>query len=457
MNETPEQLKEQGFKPDRMFGLAQRIKIGEFEDLYTYCLEEDKFYIYQNGYWRSIFEIEIISRISEKFPKINKEPVGTKRQVVEQLKYLVHQPLAKFNSDDLLNFKTGMVDVTGGNVLKHEPSRLSTIRIPYNYDMLSSCPTWEKTLEEIFEGDKEKIEILQEFFGYCLTRDTRREKALLLLGESRTGKSTILQTFSHVVGDDNCSFVPLKFISNPQYTPLIINKMVNIDSDVCSKAESFEAEFKIITSGEPVTVNQKFVATFRFRPYCKLILAANTFPRITDHSSAFYKRLILIPCNRVFENEEQNINLKSLLLEELPGIFNWAVKGLHRLNKRGHFLHNKFMTDAVEELREESNPVEAFFKDFITIDLSGDNFIEKGFLYGKYSDWCKANGNHPMSSVKFGQSIYQKYSKSTPKQSQDHRTGKRIWRNIIFIENTIPKGQEIEWHERVSQSTEQRV
>ena len=87
----------------------------------------------------------------------------------------------------------------------------------------------------------------------------------------------------------------MKNIANPQYTPMLINKLVNIDADVSEHAKEFEAEFKKITSGEPINCNQKFVPTFQFIPYCKIVIAANKFPRITDHSSAFYQRLLVIP------------------------------------------------------------------------------------------------------------------------------------------------------------------
>ncbi len=224
---------------------------------------------------------------------------------------MVFKRLDEFNKIDLLNFSSGMFDCKGNNLGDHKDEYLSTLRIPYKYDMLAECPLWINTLKGIFEDDSDRINILQEYIGYCLTRDVKREKALLLLGESRSGKSTILDTINHLIGEENVSSVALEYLSNPQYTPMLINKMVNIDWDVASGAEKFEANFKIITSGEPVSVNQKFIATFKFRPYCKLIMAANKFPRITDHSSAFYKRLILIPCNRVFEADEQDINLKT--------------------------------------------------------------------------------------------------------------------------------------------------
>lgn len=435
-----------------MYSIASGVANGTYGHNVIYCLQDDHFYIYYDGYWKECFEIELLSDICKtqlaKEANIDYYPHATKKQILDSLKLLVYKPLSDFNTNGFLNFPSGLLDVTGNNFLPHNPEIITTIRLPYKYDLIAECPLWEKTLLEIFDNNESKVRILQEYFGYCLTRDTRKEKALLLLGESRTGKSTILHVLRHLIGVKNVSSVPLKFISNPQYTPMLINKMVNIDADVSGNAQEFEAEFKIITSGEPVSCNQKFVATFEFTPYCKMVMAANEFPRITDHSSAFYKRLILIPCDKVFEESEQNINLKDDLLKELSGILNWSMRGLIRLNARGRFEHNKFMTDAIKDLREESNPTEVFFNEFVEINVKEEAEIDKGELYASYVSWCKENTLYILSSVKFSQAVYRKYSKYTPKKTMNHKTGKRVWKNIRLINYNQSKGEEISWQDR---------
>lgn len=415
------------------YNLACRVLRGQSGLKYFYCIEEGKFYIYKDNYWRWLSDVELISHLTYKLKGINSCSYAGKKQVLDHMKSLRNHSISQFNIDGWLNFKQGTFSMNSFKLFEHTEEPIQTIRMPYDYKEEAECPLWLKTVNEILEENTEKIEILQEFFGYCLTRDTNKEKALLLLGESRAGKSVILQTMRHLMGERNCSSVPLKFISNPQYTPLLINKLVNIDSDVSGKAVDFEAEFKIITSGEPVTVNQKFIASFEFNPYCKLVMAANEFPRITDHSSAFYKRLVLIPCERVFEPHEQNIHLKKLLLAELPGIFNWAIAGLKRLNERGNFEQKDFMKDAVSDLREESNPTEIFFKDHVVIDVADGTEIEKGELFNQYIKWCNANIQYKLSSVKFAQVVYRKYSSYTPKNVKNHMTQKRIWRNIRLV------------------------
>ena len=422
---------------DSMLSVAQGIAKGKAGKDFCFCLEEEKFYFYFNGYWKQLADLELMAIIMNTYTGNNgtldiRQYTSTRRrQILDNLKQLVFQRLEVFNKNGYLNFDLGEFDPLTGKMHDHKKENYSTLRVDYPYRTTAEQKLWDKTLLGIFEGDKEKINILQEFFGYCLTRDTRKEKALLLLGESRTGKSTILEALSAMVGEHNCAFVPMDYICHPQYSPLLMNKLVNIDTDVSSKAEKFEREFKTITSGEPLTCNQKFVETFKFRPYCKMIMASNEFPMIKDHSSAFYKRLILLPCEKIFEDEEQNLHLKDELINELPSIFNWSVAGLKRLNVRGRFEQKNFMKDAIEELREQSNPVDLFLKEFIEVDLENEIFIEKGELYQEYKKWAVNNQQYALSAIKFGQAVYRKYAKYTEKNLQGVN-GVRIWRNLKY-------------------------
>lgn len=427
-----EEIKSTPAKQDTFYSVAERVQMGENGHWYIYSIEEDKFYIYEDGCWRIIFEFEILAQTSKAMPGINKYPIGQRKQIIENMQLLLLKRLDLFNKDGYINFREGLFDLKTGNIIDHHPDYYSTLRMDYNYNWNANCPLWLKTLGEIFEDDEGKINILQEFCGYCLTKDTSREKALLLLGESRTGKSTILQTIRALIGTRNCSSVAIKSIANPQYMPLLMNKLVNIDSDVSSKAQDYEAEFKIITSGEPISCNQKFIPTFEFTPYCKLLMAANSFPRIADHSSAFYKRLILIPCERVFDDNEQDIRLKENLHSELSGIFNWAYEGLERLNARGKFEHNKFMTDAIKELSDENNPSAKFIDEHIQIKFGSE--VRKDELYQKYKAWCEERKAFAVPDIVFSKCITTKFGKQTPKDSRSSMAGRpRVWRNIEWV------------------------
>ncbi len=471
MTDTPpEQNTDTTIKGELFYRLAQDIANGECGE-FTYCLQDGRFYVYHDGFWKDIPEIQFLSTIQDKLIRevriksgeqyiiqkgriLTKYSPSRKKQIIEQFKLIKYNNLNNFNWTPLINLKNGMVNPYDGEKEEHNHIFYSTNRLPYIYDDNFKCNLWIKTLNEIFEVDKEhpenqkKIDLLQEFFGYCLTRDTKQHKALLLLGESRSGKSTIIQMLRNVIGNANCSSVPLKYISNAQYTAMLINKLVNIDTDVSAKADQYEAEFKTITSGEPVAVNQKYVAAFDFVPYCKIVMAANIFPRITDHSSAFYNRLILIPCDRVFTYEEQNRDLPAQLLKELPGALNWSIEGLKRLTARGKFEDLDFMKEAIEELEDRNNPCNIFFKEHIDVDFN--SYIEKNFLFKKYQEWCTKNEQHNISHVVFSQNLLKKYSKETPKAGR-LSGGNRpwVWKNLRFIEDRgkEPIKEEINWQD----------
>lgn len=432
-------------KPDKMFAYALKIKSGEAGGEYLYCLEDDKFYHYKDGYWEALFNVDFLGRVQEHLQEIIKYSIGVRKQIVDNFKCIARKKLELFNSTTLINLINGMLCPKTIELREHHPRYYSTNRLPYKYDKEAKCELWLKSLNEIFENDLNKINILQEYFGYCLTRDTKQHKALLLLGESRSGKSTILHILRHMVGENNCSAVPLRDIRNPQHTPDLINKLVNFDYDVDNKATEFEGEFKKITTGEPIRANQKYVCAFSFSPYCKLAMAANIFPRITDHSSAFYNRLILIPCDRVFSPEEQNRDLPDQLIDELPGILNWSIEGLRRLTVRGKFEDLEFLREAVEELENENNPVNLFFEENIEVMMG--EYIEKGFLFDRYKEWCEKTRNFALSKARFASCLYKRYHKQTPKNGRLDNSGKRVWRNLKYVYEKQENEERVDWQE----------
>ncbi len=454
---------------DLMLNVATKIARDDvLKKDFVYCPEESQFYVFDVGYWKRINKMEIMKLCLNYFDghEIKKDhyalnirgcTFSRRSQIFDNLAQLVYKDLKDFNKTGFLNFDQGEFDPITGVLHPHLMGNYSTLRMPYPYEPATvdgienpdaKCKLWLKTLKDVFESDQEKIDILQEFFGYCLTKDTKQRKALLLIGESNCGKSTILWTLRHMLGDDNCSSVSMKNIVNPQYTANLINKLVNIDTDVSQDAKEYEESFKKIAGGEAVNCNSKYLAPFDYFPYSRICMGSNGFPRCSDHSDAFFNRLIIIPCDRVFNEEEQNKDLPVLLKAELSGIFNWAVQGLKRLNARGRFEIKDFMKEARQELRDESNPIDVFFRETVVVEkASGKSMVVKHELYNRYVEWCRINGNAHMSTIKFGKAVFQKFANVTEKKSQNH-DGVYVWRNIKFKEKEIPEDQrKVDWDE----------
>jgi putative DNA primase/helicase len=100
---------------------------------------------------------------------------------------------------------------------------------------------------------------------------------------------------------------------------------------------------------------------------------------------------------------KENLDLTTALLEELPGIMNWALRGLDRLNKRGRFEVPPSSLQAIRQLEDLASPVGAFIRDWCAVGT--DNTVGVKQLYAAYSNWCEQEGHRPVNNSVFGRDL----------------------------------------------------
>jgi putative DNA primase/helicase len=87
-------------------------------------------------------------------------------------------------------------------IVPHTSALFST-RAALGYDVSLQAPdpqTWLTFLSQLWPGDEQSIECLQEWCGYLLTQDTWLQKILLMVGPRRGGKGTIGRVLRSLVG-----------------------------------------------------------------------------------------------------------------------------------------------------------------------------------------------------------------------------------------------------------------
>lgn len=395
-----------------------------------YCIEYDKFFLFDGRIYKGISVIEFANLISKNYPTYDEMNLNKKREIIEHYKYFSYCHSHQFNNYEGLNFNNGFFSLDKYELRTHDKKYFSTIIVPYDYDPGATCDLWEESLDQIFEGDKNKIRCLQEFFGYCLTRDTSLQKCMILIGDGANGKSLILKVLKALLGGkDNVSVLALKHISNDKRAGSLESKLVNICNEISKSIKDFEEDFKKIVDGDEIEVDPKFIVPYEIKTFCKLIFAVNELPFIDDKTSAFYRRLLVITCEKKFEEEEQNKKLDVILKEHyLPGIFNWSLQGLKRLKDRGFFVVDEYMAKAIDEIRHENNPILIWAKDNVRA-REGYNILKKD-AYEKYCEWCINNGHKSLSSMKFGKEFFRIFRHITKK---DHFTGERDSRQRAWI------------------------
>ncbi len=243
-----------------------------------------------------------------------------------------------FNQTEHINLLDGVLDLETLQILPHSPKFYSTIQIPLKYNQDATCPRFDQFLLEITRDDKELVGLLQEMTGYFLCHHTKAEKAFLFYGNGCNGKSVMAKLITYLVGQDNVSGVPLSKFGETFALASLVNKNLNIAAEN-ELATKFNSEnFKAIVSGDSMNIQRKYKEDLHCALSCKLLFLVNTLPDTADVTHGFFRKLLIIPFNKTFTPAERDENLLEKLELELPGILNWAIQGLKRLQEnRYHF------------------------------------------------------------------------------------------------------------------------
>ena len=128
------------------------------------------------------------------------------------------------------------------------------------------------------------------------------------------------------------------------------------------------------------------------------MILTNELPRFTDASGALASRFVILVLTNSFYGREDP-RLTDKLLEEAPGIFNWALDGLDRLNERGHFVQPRVGEEALRQLEDLASPVSAFVRDRCRV--APDSTVDKDELWKAWKEWCDEEGARPGTKAVF--------------------------------------------------------
>lgn len=315
-----------------------------------------------------------------------------------------------FDTDKaLLNFPNGMFNVETGQMTPHSRDHFSSIQMSYAYDPKATCPRWNEFLESVTAGDLQRHNLLQEMFGYCLTKDVRYQKCFCLIGEGANGKSVLLSVLEAMVGSDNTSHIEIAFLNSDFQRIKLFNSLVNICNDMKTDVSGTESFFKAIVAGDPINGCYKGEDFVDFRPFCKMVFSANRMLTAREVDYSFLRRFCFIqfPIKYVDEPREPNErkrepNITAELLKELPGIFNWALQGLKALREQGRFTETGDQTQMVRELVVAANPLISFVEDVVGNGAPTWTARQnKNYIYAQYNEWCRNTNTIPMSARSF--------------------------------------------------------
>lgn len=322
----------------------------------------------------------------------------------------------------LLSMTNGLLDVDAAIrnaencLIPHTPDLLSLAKWRYAYDADATCREWNRFLRRVLPGKKSRM-LLQEFLGYCLISDTSYQKFLVLVGDGANGKSVITDVTSSLLGEDNVTHIPLEQFAEQFSLAQTVGKLANVVSEIGRIKNVAEHNLKAIASGDNIKVERKYHDAFSMKPTIRLIFATNEVPKFHDRSSGIWRRMLLIPFGVSIPEDEQDRTLSARIRKtELPGVLNWALRGLARLRKNDGFTTPQATTDAILKLRAKSSPVLAFIlSNFEECECAK---VCSNAAYTKYFRSCECESWEPVSPQQFGKEIRIAFPKVKYKQSR---------------------------------------
>lgn len=331
-------------------------------------------------------------------------------------------------------------------LLPHTPWYFTLAKADYDYDPKAGCPFWEAFLHDIMDCNKGYVSILKQWAGYLFTPDLRQQKFLLCCGDGANGKGVFFDVIKALVGDHNVSELGLYSFS-PKVSQFALystlGKMVNMTSESTHFIEE-EGEniLKSYVAGDTIHFNRKFREPLSAKPTAKIMIATNALPRFNDRTHAIWRRILLVPFPKIIEDERQIKDLAEQLKRELPGIFNWALDGLDKLNKTGRFIEPQESKALLEEYRRNSDPARAFLLENYIYSPNGCGQPCKE-LYEKYVQYCETNNCRPLNNRHFGQHVKRIFRQTERVRwgSRDERT--YTYKGLVSQQNTIYQDTEI--------------
>lgn len=339
---------------------------------------------------------------------------------------------------DIVNLKNGILDWNkkdGPELSPHSPEHKTTIQCPIDYNPEADCPNIKKFFKDVLPEDC--LELVEEFFGYCLIPDSCFEKAFLLVGDGANGKSTFLRMLTYFIGKMNVASEALQDLAEIRFRAAsLVGKLVNVHHDLSSRALRNSDMFKTLVSGNRITVEEKGEKQFQMENTARLIFSANSIPPTRDISPAYYRRWVIIRFPNSFKGSSADHKLINKLItpEEMSGLLNLAIKGLRRLYANNGFTEAATIAREIEIYKIANDSVRAFVNTCCIIDEEKsvvDSKISSTELHSAYTTWCRNGNFRPVNLTNFNDRLEKEFPVKK-KRYTDNGSKVRGWLKIAL-------------------------
>jgi hypothetical protein len=391
-----------------------------------------KWYVYDSdfGYFKQHEDNYICHLVQKELGDVSSHKifnfVAKKRFSVHYLGQF-HPAIRHDGNDILINVLNGItrVDSNGLYILeKHDSKWCFNGVLPVNYDLEATCEAFKQELQDKLPDLLDQKTVLL-FGAYCLIPDCRFGITLFNYGPSHTGKSTIIVHGLGAVFGEMTGCLKLSEICPESYTglshiPILINKLLNVGSEIDGREVRDTTNFKRLISGESVIAREAFQQGGEINTCVKLTFNMNELPKING-TSAEVERIRLIHFNQITNQDKRDYRIEKKIKLEGSGIFMLLLSQMKELLKLDIFPHgSENSQDKFSKLRNKVDIFDHFIRtnqEELELGLGPEFEIETGQLDPFIIDFLNTNSYVGIFSIDiFKRRLYARYNLESTQQ-----------------------------------------
>jgi P4 family phage/plasmid primase-like protien len=341
--------------------------------------------------------------------------------------WLALEMAENYRALDIIPMKNGLLHLPTRELLQHTPAFFCLTTLPIAYDANAPEPTrWLKFMDEITaskdgEARPHLVDSLQEAIGYTISLNRNHQKIFFGKGKRGGGKGTLARALEQLMGPTNCSHPTIMGLNGRFGLESSIDKTAIIITDATAlplKSMDGAAEaLKTVSGQDARNVERKNKTDWHGTLPGQFWIWSNSFPNFGSSADALNRRLIVWPFDVSFE-DNPDPDLTDRLIAELPGILNWALVGLDRLNERGNFVECPESVEAKKSLLRVASPLAGVVDDYCVLEPNA--WVTTKLLYEFYCQRCAETRNNALSHEVFTRRLNDDHGVDRARRDRKH-------------------------------------
>ena len=335
------------------------------------------------------------------------------------------------DDSDKLAFRNGVLEVSTGEFLEHDPENYITWGLDFDYDPEANPGPIIDWLTRTQYGDEGRVQVLRAWLRACLLAQGHElQRFLEVIGPGGRGKSTFANLCCAMVGNGNYASTTLNQLEQSRFEVASIKgKRLTLINDSERYGGSAQI-FKALTGGDNLRFEEKNKNVGEPFVYTGMVMVCANEPiQTTDNTSGLTRRRLTLEFNRPLYEKNSDAKemikldngiVRGLWKNYLPGLVNWVL-AMSDTEMREFLLDTYDRVPSLKRVRNEillnsNNLVEWLQSEVVCApdavtsvgkkipaakDAQERYCNSKYHLYASYASYCEDTGSKSVGQKRF--------------------------------------------------------